>query len=319
MSVLRALSLSLSLLVIGSACGADPIAAPDSGALVDDSTAAGDPSALIDNEAAPLPNLFLPTVAEMPERLQLLTAGDLDGPTVQPAGNLVDGATWDGHLEMTLSLDNDLGWVQPLVDVSFSVAVDEIGSGEWRYLTSYSEASLTDLVDNSAAESPELVQELMASYANLSVVSTVDAFGLTSDSNVNGIDRLPVAYQLDIKDFAEQVSDLSTPVPAGELGVGAIWTDETVSDVFDESTAATYTYEIVAIDGPLYTIDFFFTAVPTAGDSLVAPVSSSGSIVAEVGKPIPLRSTFTITTVLPIGYGDLADPLAVIDVVLEGS
>lgn len=314
MSTIRSCSLLLALGIAASSCGADTAAPPDGAALVENEPA---PTAEVETSAPA--NLFLPTVTDMPDRLELVTAGDLDGPTVQPAGNLVDGATWDGTLRMTLSLDGDLGWTQPLVEVGFAVAVDQIGSDEWRYLVSYSEASLAELVDNSAAQDPELAQELMASYSDLSVISTVNSFGIVTDTQTVGVERLPAIYQLDVKDFATQMSDLPTPVAAGELGVGAIWTDKRMTQVFEHTVEATYTYEIVAIDGPVYTVDFSFAAVSSAENDGVGDVSASGSIVAEVGQPMPLQSSFTVSAVLPLGLEDPADPTASIDVVVEGS
>ena len=190
---------------------------------------------------------------------------------------------------------------------------------QWRYLTSYSEASIADAADNSNAENPELAQELMASYADLSIVSTVDAFGTTSDTQIVGIDRLPAAYQLDVSDFAEQVSDLSTPVAAGELGIGAVWTDQRISDVFGRPAEVIYEYEVVAIEGTVYTLDFSFSATPVGSVENTDAITASGSIIADANEPIPIRAAFTITALLPIGYEDPPDPVATIEVLLEGS
>lgn len=314
MSSARLLSSMIALLVVASACGAEPDTASEGAAFVEETT-----TSLIEVESTTPPNLFLPTVADMPDHLQLITAGDLSGQTVHPAGNLVDGASWDGNLAMELSLDNGMGWTQPLVDVGFAVVVDQVDADEWRYLVSYSEASLTELVDNSEAVNAELAEELMASYSALSIVSTVDAFGVVSDTQVLGVERVPVAYQFEITDFAAQMSDLTTPVAAGPLGVGARWTDRSTSRLFGASVEATYTYEIVAIDGPVYTLDFSFSALSSDEEGSVETASASGTIVAEVGKPIPLRSSFSVTSLLPVGYDDATDPVATIDVVLEGS
>ena len=190
----------------------------------------------------------------------------------------------------------------PAIQITIGSEVTEVDDQGDTITTRFSYAG-ADILDDGTLDpqTAQAMREGLSVLDQLSGTATINSRGESVSSDFDIPDDLdPTSRQL-LEQVSQQVETLTVPLPAEEVGVGAIWRAETTSSLGGIDTLLQVTYELKELDGTRYDLavgyeqtappqeaDFPAEAVATVEEYLV---TGAGELIGDLGEILPASST----------------------------
>lgn len=155
------------------------------------------------------------------------------------------------------------------------------------------------------------MEKELAKTVGLRGTSRVDHRGMTLDATVDVPDGVPPRMKAMFKGLQRGVDQMSAPMPAEAVGVGARWKVEQVIDQngIVMTQTATFTLDELESDTARLSIDLVQNAkpqefrpsgMPVVGELLALEGKGSGKSTLDLGKLVPVESEVSVETAMEL-------------------